>query len=398
MSGVQIKWSTWGNPGEIQRFNEYTAAFNERTGAKVQLIPQPEEYEAKLMTQLSGGTAPDLFYSGDTTMSKLIASGAILELTELVQSDVSKSPPDEVTEGLWGPARTEDGKIWGMPVDCNPLVFWYNQKLLTDAGVTEMPADLYEEGQWTWEALSTILDQVKAAGKRGLIQDKWFGPMWGWVTTNGGTVFNEEQQFVAHEDPKAIEAFQFILDNIRDEKFTYSGALPKGQGADAMFLSQQVAFVLAGRWYLPIFKQATGLEYNIVPWPTNTGKKIEPAPIATAYMVQNANAQNPEAAFALLTDFVSAEGQKFRLKGGGNAVPSVSGADEVVAEGGDPENWQFFIDARDIGYAIWPGLANYAGLGTDIEKVLDETFLKGGEAEATLQRIAELVEKAHGAA
>jgi len=396
LKGTALKWSTWGNAGELTRFQEYTADFNQRTGATAELIPIPTDYEPKILTQLSGGTAPDLFYSGDQTMAKLIQSKAIIELTERMQSDASQSKPDIFVEGLWGPARTEDGKIWGAPVDCNPLVFWYNKQVLQDAGVTTMPADLQKQGQWTWDALSTMLEQVVAKGKRGLIFGNWFGPIWGWVTTNGGKVF-DGNNFVAADDPKAIEGLKFIIDNVQGKTFTYSGSLPKGQGEDAMFLSQQTAFVVAGRWLLPVFKKAANLQYDVVTWPTNTGKKIEPATIATAYMVQNAKAANADAAFAMLTDFVSPAGQTFRLQGGGNAVPSVTGADQVVSEGNLPANWQAFIDARDVGYAIWPGLANYPGLGDEINKTLDQVWLQGGEVEATVQKIAGIVKQRQGA-
>lgn len=398
LAGTRITWSTWGNPGEIQRFQEYTTEFNQQTGANAELIPIPNDgYKAKILTQLSGGTAPDAFYSGAEYIGQLIASNQVADLTERLQSDASKSKPEEFSEGLWGAAKTADGKIYGAPVDCNPMVFWYNQKLLQDVGVTTMPADLQREGQWTWQALQDMCAKVVAAGKRGFIQENWFGPLWGWATTNGGTVWDGET-FVGNEDAKTKEAFKFVQDNLQQGTFTYSGTLPKGQGIDAMFLSQQAAFITAGRWLLPVFKQAGNLEYNVVPWPTNTGNKIEPAPVATAYMVQNVKATNPDATFAFLTNFVSKEGQIFRLQGGGNAVPSIPGADEVVSEGGDPENWQAFIDAREVGYAFWPAQVTTSGLDDDINKVLDEIWLKGGDIDAAFDKIAEIVQQKKGAA
>jgi multiple sugar transport system substrate-binding protein len=113
--------------------------------------------------------------------------------------------------------------------------------------------------------------------------------------------------------------------------------------------------------------------------------------------VQNSRAANADAAFAMLTDFVSKEGQIFRLKGGGNAIPAIKGADQVVSEGNDPANWQAFIDAREVGYAIWPGLANYPGLGDEINKTLDGLWLQGGDVDATLQKIAGIVKQKQGA-
>jgi ABC-type glycerol-3-phosphate transport system substrate-binding protein len=68
---TSIKWSTWGNPGEIERFKQFTDDFNKRTPSiKAELIPIPNDgYEAKMLTQLSGGTAPDVFYAPATAAS-----------------------------------------------------------------------------------------------------------------------------------------------------------------------------------------------------------------------------------------------------------------------------------------------------------------------------------------
>jgi multiple sugar transport system substrate-binding protein len=284
-----------------------------------------------------------------------------------------------------------------MPVDCNPIVFWYNEQLLQDVGVTTMPADLQKEGKWTWSALSDMTQKLAAAGKRGVIFENWFGPVWGWATSNGGKVF-DGNNFVGADDPKTKEGIKYILDNLQAKTFTYSGSLPKGQGQDAMFLSQQAGFVAAGRWLLPVFKKAANLKYNVVTWPTNTGNKTEPTPVATAYMVLNAAAKNQEATFAMLTDFVSPEGQVFRLQGGGNAVPSVKGADQVVSEGNLPANWQAFIDARNQGFAIWPGYANYPGLTDEVQKTLDAVFLQGGDVDSTMAKITEQVKAKQGGA
>ncbi len=388
---TSIKWSTWGNPGEIERFKQFTDDFNKRTpNIKAELIPIPNDgYAAKMLTQLSGGTAPDVFYIGDGDVGKLIDSKQITELTETLKGAKSKSKPEEFFDGLWGAAKTPDSKIYGMTVDCNPMVLWYNKKLLQEAGVTQMPADLAKAGQWDWKAFQGMLDQLVAKGKRGFIQENWWATVYDWATVNGGKVV-DGGRFVAAEDPKSVEGFQFVYDNLQKKAFTYSGTLPKGQGVDAMFLSQQAGFIAAGRWLLPVFKKSQGLEFDIVTYPTNTGKKIEPAGIPTAYAVVNIKSANQDAAFSFLTDFVSKDGQTFRLKGGGNAVPSVKGADDVVSEDNLPANWQALIDARGVGYAQWGDLAAVPGLPDDIAKLWDELFLQGGDVKTVLNKAADM--------
>jgi multiple sugar transport system substrate-binding protein len=390
---IKIKWATWGNPGELGRFQEFTDQYNKNNpDVDVELIPIPGEYEQKILTQLSGGTAPDAFYSGDGTIVKLIENNTIEELTPYMEAPDSKTKPNDFFEGLYGAAKRE-GKVYGITVDCNPMVLWYNKKVLRDAGVTEMPADLYEKGQWNWNAFRGIVEKVKATGKYGYVLDNWWGHYYSWVTTNGGKVYDDNGRFIAHEDAKAKEAFKFLFDNVTAGSITFAGTLPKGQGGDAMFMSNQVAFVGAGRWYLPIFKKNEGLEFDIAPWPTNTGKKLEPAAIPTAYMVMNKATKNKQEVYKFISEFVSKEGQIFRLSGGGNAVPSIAGADQVVLEGNLPGHAQYFLDAREVGYALTPFEAGVPGLSGDITSKLEALWLKGGNFEDALNDIGKAANK-----
>jgi multiple sugar transport system substrate-binding protein len=390
---AKIKWATWGNPGELTRFQEYTKDFNDRhPDIQAELIPIPGEYEQKIITQLSGGTAPDVFYAGDSTLVKLIENGTIEELTPLMSGDGSTIRPEDFLPGLWGVAQ-KDGKIWGVPVDCNPMVLWYNKKVLKDAGITDMPADLQAKGEWNWKTFQQMTEKIKASKKYGYVLDNAWNHTHSWVTANGGKIYDDNGKYIAYDDPKAMEAFKFLYDNVKSKNITFVGTLPKGQGADAMFMSNQVGFVGAGRWYLPLFKKATGLEYDVVTWPTNTGKAIEPAGIATAYMVLNKASKNKEAAYRFLAEFVSKKGQAFRLLGGGNAVPSVTGADEVVSEGNLPANNKAFLDAREIGYALTPFQAGTPGLDNAINTRFEALWLKNQDLDSAMKDIQDLANK-----
>src|SRR6266496_271711 len=224
------------------------------------------------------------------------------------------------------------------------------------------------------------------------IKDDWNFVWYSWVTTNGGTFYdnNGNGKFVAHQDPKAVEAFTWLADNVRAKNMIFAGTLPKGQDPGLPFMAKQVAFVDAERWYLPEFKQVSGLQYDIVPFPPNTGKPIEPTVVPVSYLVINAATKHPNEAFEFLTNFVSAAGQTFRLSGGGNAVPSIKGSDQVVLQGNNPAHAQVFLDARNIGYAIFPSESRYPGLAQDLQTVIDAIWLKGADVQTTLNKAATL--------
>lgn len=392
---VSLTWGTWGNTGEIQRFKEYTDEFNSANpNIKMELIPSPNDgYDERLLTQLNGGSAPDVFYVGDGLISTLIKNNAILDITDRLTGANSMSKPEQFAGDLWGASVTPEGRYYGTTVDCNPLVLWYNKGVLAEAGVTTMPADLYEAGQWNWQTFQTMCDQIRAKGKTPYVLPDWWAGRYGWVTANGGKVY-DSGQFVGQSDPKTVEAFQFVADNLASENFVYAGGLPEGQGDTVMMMSGQLGFISVGRWGLPLFKENTALDVDIVPNPTNTGNKLEPGPVAVAYIAVNAASKNPDAAFTFLTNFVSPAGQQFRLQGGGNAVPSIQGVEEVVLEGALPPHGQYFIDTREVGYAYYREEAGTAGLSSAIDDRLETFWLDGGEVQGVLDEIATMANTA----
>lgn len=387
---VEVTWSSWGNTGEVENLQNFNDAYNEmQSEVSAKYIPTPTtDYDTKLLTQLNGGTAPDLFYVGDGQAATLIKNNVVADLTDLLSSEASLSRPEQFAGDLWGPSRLNE-RYYGVPVDCNPLVIWYNKTLLQEAGVTEMPADMYEAGTWNWTAFQSMLDAVTAAGKRGFVLGDWWALRYSWVTNNGGAIYTDGR-FVANEDPKSMESFQWLADNIAAEKILFSGSLPEGQGDDAMFMSGQLGFVALGRWGLPLFRQNQNLDCDIVPYPTNTGNKIEPSGVAVAYWMMNASPSDQAAAFDYYTWFVSPEGQRTRLDTGGNAVPSIEGVEDVVTADDAPEHRQYFLDARDAGYGPIAEEAGTPGLSTAMNDAFSELWLDGGDVQIAIDGIADI--------
>src|SRR5437899_9736044 len=109
-----------------------------------------------------------MFYSGDGDVGKLIVSKQLVDLTETLKGAKSKSKPEDFFDGLWGAAKTADGKLYGAAVDCNPMVLWYNKKVLQDAGISQMPADLAKAGQWALEGIPGNAGSDRSQGQARL--------------------------------------------------------------------------------------------------------------------------------------------------------------------------------------------------------------------------------------
>lgn len=393
---VELTMSAWGNPAELKVYQRAIDAYEEKNkNVSVKLIPIPSDgYEQKLLTELSGGAGADVFYVGDTTMAKLVKSNSVLPLADFLKTDASYTKAEEYAEGLWGAAKQGE-ELYGITVDCNPYVMYYNIKLFKEAGL-KTPQQYFDEGTWNWDTFKEVTATFKSMNKYGFVQEKGSLPMLNWVWSNGGNMYDKEGSYVYDKDPKAQEAIAYIADLVKSGGVIYGGSLPKGQGMDAMFMSQQVAMVTAGRWLTPMFSENKSLEFDYIPWPTNTPEKTNPSGIAVAYVAVNKNSKQQEEAKKFLSFYVSKEGQKSRLADTGNAVPSVAGIDEVVLDKGIPAHANYLLTGRDIGIAPGSPQTYYAqipGLSNEVEDLYDLMLLGKASSEETIENISSIVKK-----
>jgi multiple sugar transport system substrate-binding protein len=391
--GGAVTWGSWANPGEAERFRQYSREYQQKSGTKVTWQNIVGDYQAKLLTQLAGGAAPDAFYVGDGQMSKIIESGQLEDLTTYLNSADSPIKTTDVFEGLWQWCKGPNGQgIYGLPVDCNPKVFWFNKGLLQEAGVSQNPAQLFEAGQWNQAAITDMLSKLKGTGKRGLVlEGNWFDLV-SWMTTFGGTPFDDSGKAVFDTDPKSMAALTWLFDQVKADNITYGGSLPKGQGVDALFYGGQLATIQYGRWILPNLKKLKNLQYDIAPMPSESGKDITPVAVYTAAMSVYKRAKDKNAALAFFGNYVSKDGQQARLAGGGNAVPSVPGLESVVTEGNLPEHGKYFLDIAEKGYAIPSAIAGKPTVATNFSTEVDKLLKSGSEtAESFAQKMAAFI-------
>jgi multiple sugar transport system substrate-binding protein len=392
----QVDWASWANSGEAERFREYTDHFMEEyPNIQVTYTPTPnyDDYHPKILTQLNGGTAPDAFYADATWIAQFIKNGTIDKLNSHMTGPNSEAKPDAFAAGLWGPARTSEGEIYGISVDCNPTLIWYNKGVLQDANISDDPMDLYENGEWKWDVFLQMNEQVASkGGTNGFMFENGNNWFYSWCRQNGGTPY-EGDLCVVNEDAKSVEAFQWMYDNIRSGAFTYAGNLPTGQTSDAQFNSSRTAFMEAGRWVLPVYKQNRSLEYDVVPFPTNTDARMEPGWVAAAYMVMNKKTASVKDTFTFITNFTSPAGQRFRLEEAGNAVPSVlEGADDVVTKDTTLKGAKYFLDIRNTGLVGYAELT-VPGLVEDMQDVIEKRLWLpsgDGDVQGTLDEVAKM--------
>jgi multiple sugar transport system substrate-binding protein len=395
-AGGPVKWAGWDGPPASERFVQLSEDLTKKLGVQVTYQQVVGDYLSKLLSQLSAGAAPDAFYVGDIYMAKLIETKQVLDLAPYLESGDAPVKLDDFHQGLYQWCKPADGSpgLFGLPTDCNPVVLWFNKDLLAAAGVTTDPAAHFEAGTWTQNALTDLLDKVRATNQKGLLVGGGYFDWFGWVSTFGGTLFDESGKAVFDDDAKSQEALTWLFEQLKSGNITYTGALPQGQSGDTLFYAGQTATLTNSRVIVPNVKKIA-FGYDMVPLPSPSGRDIMPVPINTAALSVNANSKNQAKALEFLGNFVSAEGQKFRLAGGGNAVPSVKGLEEIVTEGNVPAHGKLFNDIAAKGYAVPPAIAGKPKVLTELPKMVDQMFKAGNETPKTFS--AKLVQLINGA-
>ena len=391
-----VIWSTWGTADELTRYEEFNKDFMKRhpdIKVKLQPVASYGDYHSKLLAQLTSNTAPDVFYVGDDMIGQFVDSNRLMPLSDLMESDASQTKKDDFFPGLFGAAE-EDGEVYAAPNDSNPDVFWYDKQALAAAGITEDPATLAENGEWTTDKFLEMNAQLHDAGLTGTMYWNYWATHWSWLSSQGlPAPYDESDAFTANTDADTVASVQELGDLFQDGTFVVADTLPDGAGADSIFVTHKAGFFVQGRYTIGTVK-ATGEEdsYDIVRWPTPDGEAA-PTGVATSFLAINGKTKVEDAAFTFWTEFLSAEGQTFRLEGGGNAVPSIKGADDVVLEGDYPAHAQTFLDMRDIGFTNYPAEARVPGLPVAISEEFQKLYEGKIDAQATLDTIADVIKE-----
>lgn len=392
-----IKWSTWGTPEELTRYKQFDTEFmKQHPDIKVVLQPVADygDYHTKLLAELTSGTAPDVFYIGDDKIGQFVSSNVLMPLTSLMNSSASKTKPADFAQGLFG-ATKEGSEIYAAPNDSNPDTLWYDKAALKAAGITEDPATLAENGKWTTDAYLQMNKKLKDAGLTGSMFWNYWSTHWSWISSQGGKAFDSSGKFVANTDPTSVKAVDVLAKNFQNKTFVVADTLPQGAGADSVFVTHKAGFFIQGRYTIGTVKAAGDPQnYDIVRWPTPDGT-AKPTGVAVSYLAINAKTKNKDAAFTFWTNFLSAQGQTLRLKGGGNAVPSIKGADKVVLDG-YPAHAQTMLDMRDIGFEDYATEAKVPGLSGDISDKMLALYQGKTSTQATLDEVATMIKDKTG--
>ncbi|GAA1660173.1 ABC transporter substrate-binding protein [Catellatospora bangladeshensis] len=296
-----VFWNFYGpNPdGNAQSkwFTDLVDKWNADNEVKIKLHYLPvSEYlgGTALQTAFSSGAGPDIFIISPGDFLRYYNGGVLTDLTPHLASGAQADFADGVLD-----TRTVDGKVYGLPMEIEPLAMYYSVDAYEKAGLSE--ADLPK----TWDQLLDVGRKLTSDKRFGVLFETapgyyqnftWYPFMWmggaAAVGADGKSGFDND---AVH---KALGLWQSAVKN------GISPKKPQGDGAGnavANLASGFCAMQQTGIWSISQLEtDAKDFKYGVFPLPTPTGGTYTTDMGGWAFCA-NAKGANPEAAAKFIT-------------------------------------------------------------------------------------------------
>jgi multiple sugar transport system substrate-binding protein len=241
-----------------------------------------------LSTSFASGEGPDIFLISPGDFLRYYNGGVLHDLTPYITPEAQADFPEGVIAN-----RKVDGKIYGVPMEVEPMAFYYSVKAFEEAGLNE------NDVPTTWDELLELGQRLTTADRYGLLFETtpgyyqnftWYPFMW-----QGGGEFQTADGKSAFDSPAVVAALKLWQDAIN------SGAAPRQVNAGGWGIVENLgagycAIQNCGIWGISAMdNNAPDVPYGIFKLPIPTGGKYVTVGGGWAF-VANAQGKNPQGA------------------------------------------------------------------------------------------------------
>ena len=193
-----------------------------------------------LKMQLASNNAPDIVMMDSVYIAQGGEQNHLLDLQQFGSEEIRDLFIPSCWESVKSQVEGNDAQ-YGLPLDCNTILQFYNKDLLDTAGVSKAPSN--------WSELVNAMERLKGlpnvttpyalcvnpekAGHKNYATFTWL--MWLWRM--GGEVFNKDMTAAAFAEQPGIDALQMYVDMVT--KYGVSKHFAEGE-----FSSGSVGFIM----------------------------------------------------------------------------------------------------------------------------------------------------------
>lgn len=261
-----IFWSLFSG-GEGGYMEDLVAKYN-ATGPKMTVRNVKlnwGEYYTKLMTAVSVGKGPDIGISHVAKLPELFDQGVVMPMDEYAKA--MSFDWTQVNQNTLK-AATIDGKVYAVPLDTHPEVFFYNKTILKEAGllnaegVLELPQNADEFLKFMVDMKAKLPEGVFPMSISSAGDDPW-RVIWAlYYQMDGAPVITSDLE-IKFEKDKFIKALEYW------KKFYDEGVIPINlEDFYSYFMNARgAATFVTGVWATSSLENIEGLEFGVTSFP-----------------------------------------------------------------------------------------------------------------------------------
>jgi len=262
--------------------------------------------EQQFLTAVASGNAPDVVYMGRDVLSTYAVRGAIVPLTECIDSmDIDMSQYRDAALAQ----VTIEGEVYGIPEFFNSIMLFINNEALADAGLTVDDVDVSD-----WDKVAEINEALTRI-EDGVLTRIGFDPKLPeflplWAIANGVSLVSEDGRTAQLDDPRVIEALEFA-NSLHDaaggrQPFIAFRDTWDFFGAQNQMVSDQLGVFPMEQWYMNVLAGTTpDVDLTFKAFTDREGNPITYA-TGNTWAIPRGSA-NPEAACAWMKTMTSVD-------------------------------------------------------------------------------------------
>ncbi len=274
---------------QSQWFIDLVAKWNDTHRTQVELVYVPgETYTdgAKLPSAFAAGQGPDIFLISPGDFLRYYNGGVLVDLTPHLDRAVIDDYGDSLE------SRTVDGRVYGLPMEIEPLAMFFGVDAWERAGLSE--GDI----PTTWDQLLDVGDRLRTATRAGLVFDTAPGyyqnfTWYPWMWQGGGALIGPDgaSAFDSRATRQALQLWQDAVQHgIAPRTLPAAGDLISALSSDLAAIWQN------GIWNVSSFRQhAPDFRYDFFRLPVPPGGEYTTTLGGWAFCA-NAQGRDPETA------------------------------------------------------------------------------------------------------
>lgn len=336
------------------------------------------EYLEKLVTQIAGGSAPDVVHIATEGVRLAADKELLMPLGDFVADDPEgQALLDDVAPALVE-SYTVNDNLYLMPAAWNNMMIYYNTKVFEEAGI-ERPSD-----DWTWDEFLALAQQLTKG--EGAEQTYGYGiPYFNfgihpWFLSNGGSLMSEDLTQSNLDDPKVAEAAQFLHDLVHVHKVAPDPFSTDPNAVYQQFSTGKIAMTGGGHWPMQFFQSNNFTDYDVLPWPQNGAKATVFG--ADGYGIYRST-ENAQLAWELIKELTSEETMNQTVSAG-VAIPARRSVAESEAFLAQPEHAKLFYQSLEYAKPV-TAPANFNEMESIFMRHMDQVMANEVSAEEAMR-------------